>query len=60
MNFNIRIDLIKLADGQRLLRLEDATSGLSLEKRLDPVASVASQKTRWLRAFESMLEREAA
>ncbi|MBI2879280.1 MAG: hypothetical protein HYY19_06110 [Candidatus Rokubacteria bacterium] len=31
----IRVDLIKLASGERLLRLSEAASGLSLEKKLD-------------------------
>jgi len=32
----IQIDLIKLAGGERLLRLTEPQSGLSLEKKLDP------------------------
>ena len=44
MNPEIQIDLVKLADGSRLLRLSDAASRLCLEKRLDPSASVLRQK----------------
>lgn len=54
----IQVDLIKLANGDRLLRLSEAASGLSLEKRLDPRHPVVRQKERLLRAFEAALERE--
>lgn len=37
----IQIDLIKLAGGERLLRLTDPQTGLSLEKRLDSQKPVA-------------------
>jgi hypothetical protein len=54
----IRVDLIKLATGERLLRLSEAASGLSLEKRLDPRQPVMHQKERLMRAFEAALARE--
>ena len=41
---NIQIDLIKLVNGERLLRLTEPRSGLALEKMLDPQKLVASQK----------------
>ena len=60
MNPDIRIELLKLADGGRVLRLEHTASGLSLEKRLAPEALVVAQKEKWLRVFESLLARELA
>ena len=59
MNPEIQIDLVKLADGTRLLRLADAASRLCLEKRLDPSASVHRQKQHWLHVFRDLLSREA-
>ena len=53
----IQIDLIKLAGGERLLRLSETQSGLSLEKKLDPQKSVVGQKERLLGVFEAALVR---
>jgi hypothetical protein len=53
----IQIDLIKLAGGERLLRLTDPQSGLSLEKRLDAQKPVASQKEKLFGVFEAALAR---
>ncbi len=50
--------LLKLADGERVLRFTEASSGLCLEKRLRPDESVARQKERWKRVFLNMLEKE--
>jgi len=54
----IQIDLIKLASGERLLRLSDARSGLSLEKKLDARQSVVREKERLLGVFEAALVRD--
>ena len=43
MNSEIQIDLVKLADGTRLLRLSYAESRLCLEKRLTPSTSLLRQ-----------------
>jgi len=51
----IQIDLIKLAGGERLLRLTDPRSGLSLEKKLDPQEPVVRQKERLIGVFEAAL-----
>ena len=59
MNPEIQIDLVKLADGTRLLRLSDSSSLLCLEKRLDPSASVHRQKEHWLHVCRHLLLREA-
>ena len=52
---NIQIDLIKLAGGERLLRLTEQQSGLSLEKKLDRNQPVVRQKERLLGVFEAAL-----
>ena len=54
---NIQIELIKLADGKRLLRLLEPQSGLALERMLDPNQPLASQKERLVCAFEAALAR---
>jgi len=54
---NIQIDLIKLAGGDRLLRLSEPQSGLSLEKMLDPQEPVVGQKEKLLGVFEAALAR---
>lgn len=53
----IQIDLIKLAGGERLLRLSESLSGLSLEKKLDLQKPVASQKEKLLGVFDAALAR---
>jgi hypothetical protein len=53
----IQIDLIKLAGGDRLLRLSEVQSGLSLEKKLDPQKPVVGQKEKLLGVFEAALAR---
>jgi hypothetical protein len=58
MKANVEMLLLKLADGARVLRLNEPESGLCLEKRLDPQQSVARQKERWMQVFQAMLERE--
>ena len=58
MKPEIQIDLLKLADGARLLRLSEATSGLSLEKKLDASEPVARQKDWLLREFETLLSHQ--
>ncbi len=58
MKRSVELLLLKLADGGRVLRIQEPTSGLCLEKRLDPAQSVARQKERWKQVFVAMLERE--
>ncbi len=52
---NIQINLIKLAGGERLLRLVDLPSGLALEKKLDPLQPVARQKEQLFGIFNAAL-----
>jgi hypothetical protein len=53
----IEVELIKLVSGERLLRLSEARSGLSLEKKLDPKLPVVRQKKQLLGVFEAALAR---
>jgi len=53
----IQIDLIRLVGGERLLRLSEPQTGLSLEKKLDPKKPVASQKEKLFSIFEAALTR---
>jgi hypothetical protein len=53
----IQFDLVKLLSGERVLRLTDPHSGLSLEKKLDPGEAVVRQKGRLLEIFEAALAR---
>jgi hypothetical protein len=53
----IQFDLIKLLNGERILRLTEPQSGLSLEKRLSPADAVVRQKEKLLGMFEAALAR---
>jgi len=52
---DIEIELVKLADGGRLLRLSQSESGLALERKLDPLRPVAEQKKQLLHLFQGAL-----
>lgn len=54
----IQIELVKLINGERLCRLTEPHSGLSLEKKLDAHQPVVLQKERLLGVFEAALARE--
>ena len=58
MKRSVEMLLLKLADGGRILRFCEPSSGLCLEKRLQPNEPVARQKQRWERVFAEMLDRE--
>jgi hypothetical protein len=49
--------LVKLLNGERILRLTDPLSGLSLEKKLKPSEAVVRQKDRLLQVFDAALAR---
>ena len=53
----IQIELIKLAGGERLMRLTEPASGLTLERKLDPQPAVVRQKERLLDVLEAALAR---
>lgn len=50
-----QFDLIKLSSGERILRLTEPRSGLSLEKKHAPADAVVPQKERLERVFEAAL-----
>ena len=49
----IQVELIKLQGGERLFRLTEPQSGLSLERKLDPARPVIDQKKQLLSAFDA-------
>jgi len=51
----IQFDLVKLLNGERILRLTDPLSGLSLEKKLSPGEAIVRQKGRLLEIFQATL-----
>jgi hypothetical protein len=53
----IHFDLIKLLNGERILRLTELQSGLSLEKKLSPGDVVVRTKEKLLDVFEAALTR---
>ena len=53
----IQFDLIKLLNGERILRLTEPRSGLALEKKLAPTVAVVRQKEKLLGVFEAALAR---
>jgi hypothetical protein len=55
MNDQIKIQLVKLTEGGRLLRFSEKVSGLCLEKRLGAQRPVVLQKARLLREFQDLL-----
>lgn len=52
-----RVDLIKLADGVRLLRFTDAKSGVSVERRVEAAGSVAAQTRQLREVFDAAVAR---
>ncbi|HKP04347.1 MAG TPA: hypothetical protein VJU77_13425 [Chthoniobacterales bacterium] len=54
---NVEVELVKLADGARLLRFTDAISGLSVERKLDAGRSVEKQKRQLRDVFEAAVKR---
>lgn len=53
----IRIELVKLAAGDRLLRVSEPLSGLALERVLDATRPVYDQKQQLLDVFKTALKR---
>ncbi len=60
MNLNIHIQLVQLTDGQKLMRIEDKSTGLSVERKLSPELPLVAQKNKLVRLFESLLLNDAA
>jgi hypothetical protein len=53
----MEIELVKLADGARLLRFTDVRSGVSVERKLDAGRSVDKQKKQLAEVFEAAVAR---
>jgi len=53
----IQMELVKLEGGQRLLRLTEPKSGLSLERKLNPEQPVADQKKNSFSRFSKLRSR---
>ena len=56
----IQIDLIKLAEGGRLLRVSERQSGLSLDRKIDNRRPVYDQKRQLIEIFEATFARAQA
>ncbi len=56
----IQIDLIKLAEGGRLLRVTEPQSGLSLERKVDNKRPIHDQKRQLIDIFQATLARAQA
>jgi len=52
---DLQIGLIRLATGERLIRLTDPRSGLTLEQKVDSGQPLARQKERLLAVFAAAL-----
>jgi hypothetical protein len=55
----IQVELIKLVGGERLLRLLDLASGMTLEMKVDPKLPVLRQKKRMIDVFATALKQNA-
>ncbi len=53
----VQIELVKLADGTRLLRFTDDKSGVSVERKLDGGRSVDQQKKQLAEVFKAAVAR---
>jgi hypothetical protein len=60
MNADIRIQLLTLAHGERLIRLEDDATGLSVERKVHPEKPLVAQKVSLMKIFEAVLQSEHA
>ena len=60
MNTAIRIQLLTLVHGGRLIRLEHDATGLSVERKVHPEKPLVVQKAKLMRLFEAMLQSETA
>lgn len=52
---DMQIDLVKLVGGERLLRITETRSGMTLEKRISAGEPVHRQKQKLLAVFEAAL-----
>jgi hypothetical protein len=50
------IEFVKLVDGQRIIRLADAVSGLALEQRVDATRPVHDQTQKLIDVFQAAIK----
>ncbi len=60
MNSNIRIQILTLVHGERLIRLEDDPTGSRVERRVHAEKPLVAQKSSFMRLFEALLQSELA
>jgi len=53
----VQFDLVKLLNGERILRLTDPHTGICLEKKLKPAEAVVRQEDHFHQVFEAALAR---
>jgi hypothetical protein len=53
-----QIELLRLPDGTRLIRVNDPATATALERRLDPAKPVVAQKNAVVRALRTVLTQE--
>ena len=54
---HIQVELVKLVSGDRLIRLTEPKTALTLERKIDPAKPILSQKQQLLNVFEAALEK---
>lgn len=57
---DIEMELIKLVGGDRVLRLTDPASGLSIQRVLDRQKAVVAQKSALMSVFQAALAKAEA
>jgi hypothetical protein len=55
---SLQIEMVKLVDGTRVLRVTDAATATTLERRVDPAQPVVRQKEMVAHALRAVLDRE--
>jgi hypothetical protein len=53
---NLKIEMTKLEEGSRLIRVTDPELGVSLEKKANPSPSIAKQKDQLVAALIHLIE----
>jgi hypothetical protein len=53
---NLKIEMAKLEEGSRLIRVTDPELGVSLEKKANPSLSIAKQKDQLVAALIHLIE----
>jgi hypothetical protein len=53
---NLKIEMTKLSEGSRLIRVTDPELGVSLEKKANPSLPIAKQKDQLVGALTHLIE----